>query len=532
DKDNYAIDGDSEFILNITKAEITITPTDHGNEYDYDGSERVGEFTFKTQSGANASNINIIRTYYKGDEVNEANKLKKGEVPKNAGDYIVVLSIGESDKDNCSIKGQDQFKITIAKAQITAVWDTDGEIPTLKGLSEEDLEKIEYVYTDEEGATYKQSELQAGKSYKVKAIIKDDYEDNYVFVDKKGVELETQTTTDEQTFTMNGETTSDSPKPGTSFDFGKIGEYVKEYWQLIASVISIILMLIFISKTVGYENKRKQNKKTIDKKYSTFYGITLFGLATTTWTLIACVLMGGALLTFIIMLVAKNKYKTSNVEVEDAKDEYERNQKEFDNRKRTDENQRRDEQLQMMLMGMLGGNSNGNGNGGQSFVYQQPSLGADDIRGIVADTMNNMLPNVTQYLPQEASYNDELVQQLIEQNAQNEERIRQMNEENEERIEKLVKQLAEQNNKSGVSEDTLERLVEKLTNQQAIEKQAEKEVAATNVNDEIIKSLLEGQKAIMEKLSRQESEKTESKPVAKDDKDEKFEMLMRNQEML
>ncbi|MDE6614884.1 MAG: hypothetical protein K2K24_05180, partial [Clostridia bacterium] len=530
DKDNYAIDGDSEFILNITKAEITITPTDDGNEYDYDGSERVGEFTFKTQSGANASNINIIRTYYKGDEVNEDNKLKKGEVPKNAGDYIVVLSIGESDKDNCSIKGQDQFKITIAKAQITAVWDTDGEIPTLKGLSEEDLEKIEYVYTDEEGATYKQSELQAGKSYKVKAIIKDDYEDNYVFVDKKGAELETQTTTDEQTFTMNGEPTSDDPKPGTSFDFGKIGEYVKEYWQLIASVISIILMLIFISKTIGYENKRKANKKTIDKKYSTFYGITLFGLTTMTWTLIACVLMGGALLTFIIMLVAKNKYKKSNVEVEDAKDEYERNQKEFDNRKRTDENQRRDEQLQMMLMGMLGGNSNGNGNGGQSFVYQQPSLGADDIRGIVADTMNNMLPNVTQYLPQEASHSDELIQQLIDQNAQNEQRMQIM-----------MQQLAEQNNKNNVSEDTIERLVEKLSSQRLIESAAEKEVASSILGDDTLKELkgtiemlMRNQELLFEKLTKQENqEKTTAKEAEKkDDNSEIIKSLIEHQKTI
>ncbi|MBD5086711.1 MAG: hypothetical protein HDT32_05105, partial [Clostridiales bacterium] len=354
------------------------------------------------------------------------------------------------------------------------------------------------------------------------------------------------------------------PQPTPTFD---IVEIIKEWWQLIASIISIILMLIFISKTIGYENKRKQNKKTIDKKYSNFYGITLFGLATATWTMIACVLMGGALLTFVIMLVAKSKCKKSDEELEDAKDEFERNQKDFDNRRRVDENQHRDEQLQMMLMGMLGGGNGQNGSG-QSFVYQQPGLGADDIRGIVADTMSNMLPNVTQYLPQEASHSDELIQQLIEQNAQNEERMRQMNEQNEER----VRQLTESN------ERAIEKLVEKLSTQQTTAKEAEREVAATVVSDgtikelketireeiqsqmnaaeekaekeknaEIIKSLIEGQKAIMEKLAEKPTEKVVEREVSRKDyvddrilkvvtqtehNDETIRQLLRNQEML
>ncbi|MDE5549309.1 MAG: hypothetical protein K2J13_03555, partial [Clostridia bacterium] len=190
-----------------------------------------------------------------------------------------------------------------------------------------------------------------------------------------------------------------------------------------------------------------------------------------------------------------------------------------------------------------------------------------------------MLPNVTQYLPQEASYNDELVQQLIEQNAQNEERMRQMNEENEERVRQLTEQneaimrnLAQgqemlmqrfaEEKKERVDEEVIEKLAEKLAKQQAIEQVAGKEVAATVVNDdalkelrdsineiksqmnaaeekaekeknaEIIRKIVEGQENLMRKMSEQQPIDRYGRAVAYDPNADKIEMLMRNQEML
>ncbi|MDE6614879.1 MAG: hypothetical protein K2K24_05155, partial [Clostridia bacterium] len=257
-KNNYKIkEEDEKQIITITKAQITATQT--ASEYEYDGENKVGDFTYATDNGADASNINIVKTYYKGDTQIEA--------PSGAGTYKIVLSVGGNDANNYDINEDTvEFTITIAPAQITAVWDTTEDIPVLKDLSEEDLAKIEYVFTDEDGITYKQSELEVGKIYKVKAVIKEDYEDNYVFVDKKGKVLDEPTATDEQTFKMkeapkqdeptvpvDPETPDDSEKPATSFDISKVVEVFKEYWQLIASVISIILMLIFITKTIGYE---------------------------------------------------------------------------------------------------------------------------------------------------------------------------------------------------------------------------------------------------------------------------------------
>ncbi|MDE5549463.1 MAG: hypothetical protein K2J13_04345, partial [Clostridia bacterium] len=397
--------------LTITQAELEIIQG--AKDFTYDGTNKGGVFSVATN---NYDADKLVKTYYKGNEINEANKLKDDELPRNAGEYIVVLSIVNEDKENYAIKeGQTEFKIAIAKAQITAIWNSDEEIPVLKGLSEEESGVVEYVFTDEEGITYKQSDLQAGKTYKVKAVIADGYESNYEFIDKKGEVLDDPIMTDEQPFKTKDEPIVEEPEqPATGFDFSKIIEMLKAYWQPILCVICLIMIIIFMSKGMGYAGKRKKIKKTIDKKYSTAYyavgGVGLFNLPYNTWTLIACIVAGVTVLAFIYMLLEKRMLGKAEEELDEAREEFERNKDENKDR-------HRDDQLQMMLMSMLGGNANGNGNGGQSFAYVPQGLGADDIRGIVADTMNNMLPNVTQYLPQEASHNDELIQQLIDQNA-------------------------------------------------------------------------------------------------------------------
>ncbi|MDE6614272.1 MAG: hypothetical protein K2K24_02065, partial [Clostridia bacterium] len=337
----------------------------------------------------------------------------------------------------------------------------------------------------------------------------------------------------EKSFTITASNSGGSLGGVNGFDFSKILDALKNNWQPIVSVVSIILILIFMSKGIGYAGKRKKVKKTIDKKYSTYYavgGVGLFGLPYNTWTIIASIMAGVAVLAFIFMLLQKRMYNKALDEMDDAKDEFERNQKDFDNRRRVDENQRRDEQMQMMLMGMLGGNANGQG--GQGFAYVPQGLGADDIRGIVADTMNNMLPNVQQYLPQEASHNEELIQQLVEQNAQNEERIRQLTEQNEQMIERLMDRLSEPQ-KETVSEDVIEKLAEKLAKQQSVEKEAEKEAAATVVNEKTLEELKASINEIKTQMTANaEKEKIVVKTSERDDRDERIEMLIKANENL
>ena len=274
-------------------------------------------------------------------------------------------------------------------------------------------------------------------------------------------------------------------------------------WQLIASGISIILIIAFLSKTASNESKRKKAKKVMEKKYNTFYATAFLGISVTNWTVIACVLMGTAVLSLIFMIISQKRRNKAEEELEDAKEEYAKHREE------------------MMFMRMNGGN---NGGQGQGFAYAQPSLGADEIRGIVSETMTAMLPGMQQMLPQQASNNDELINKLIEQNAHNEERIRELTEHSDKRIEKLMKQLSEQ---------------------KPVEKVIEREVAATNVSEEIIDKLASKLQPTQTNISESVLEQLASKlqPIALDEtilkvvskteeNDGTIKQLLRNQEKL
>ncbi|MDE5755883.1 MAG: hypothetical protein K2I23_02205, partial [Clostridia bacterium] len=344
----------------------------------------------------------------------------------------------------------------------TAQWDTHGKTPVLNGLSESDKQVIEYEYTDEQGNVVPQSQLEAGKSYNVQAHIKDEYANNYEFVGEDGEVLADPAKTGDQTFEMKDYDPDDlnDPKNPNSPNYngnnggaglGNIEEFLQKYWQPIVTLISLILIIIFMSKGIGYANKRKRLKKTIEKKYSSYYAVAtgLFGLTYTNWTAVACVAMGLAVAALAFMIIEKHMLVKVEEEFDDARDEYERNKKDEDK-----------ENMRMMLMGMMGGNSGG-GQPQGGFVYAgQPGLGADEIRGIVSETMTALLPGMQQLLPQQASNNDEVIQRLVENQ------------------EILMRKMSEQ----------------------PVERVVEREVAASSATDETIKTLIEGQKAIMQRL--------------------------------
>ncbi|MDE6474396.1 MAG: hypothetical protein K2L70_04790, partial [Clostridia bacterium] len=236
---------------------------------------------------------------------------------------------------------------------------------------------------------------------------------------------------------------------------------VKEYWQAIVSGVCIILIIAFLSKTASYENRRKRANKTADERYKSYYAgaIGLFGWASTSWTIIACVFIALTVASFVIMLIAKNRCRKAEDNLAYAKEDFEHNKAEAEARQR-------DENMRMMLMSMMGGNNGNMGQGMSQGGYAGGyGIGAEEIRGIVSDTVTALLPGVQQLLPQQASTNDEAIKTLIEgQKA----------------------------------------IMQKLTEQPA-ERIVEKEVVASNANDEAIKALIEGQRIIMEKLANQSS---------------------------
>ncbi|MDE7336824.1 MAG: hypothetical protein K2N32_01770, partial [Clostridia bacterium] len=291
--------------------------------------------------------------------------------------------------------------------------------------------------------------------------------------------------------------TDDPNKDGNGGALDEILEKIKDLplWQLIASVISIILIIAFLSKTASNESKRKKTKKVMEKKYNTFYATAFLGISVTNWTVIASVLMGVAVLTFVFMLISQKRRSKAEEELEDAKDEYERNQKEIEDRRRIEENQRRDEDMKMMFMHMMGNNGNMQGGQGQpqGFAYVQPSLGAEEIRGIVSETMTALLPSMQQMLPQQASTNDEVIKSLIEGQKAIMQKLSEMPSEkiierevasadfNDERILKVVAQ----------SEHNDEKIDALMRNQETLMKKIDELTANKNTEKEIVEKIVE-----------------------------------------
>ncbi|MDE7349294.1 MAG: hypothetical protein K2N53_06490, partial [Clostridia bacterium] len=168
-------------------------------------------------------------------------------------------------------------------------------------------------------------------------------------------------------------------------------------------------------------------------------------------------LIGLAVVSFVMMLIAKSRCNKAEENYEDSLADYEEKKRQEEK----EEARQRDENMRMMFMGMgnNGGMAQGMPQGG--YVVQQ-GLGIDDMRGLISETVTALLPGMQQLLPQQASSNDELVQKLLEKTTKNEE--------------------------------AMQKLIKKVTDQ------PEKETAATKADDETLKCLIEGQRAIIQQL--------------------------------
>ena len=318
-------------------------------------------------------------------------------------------------------------------------------------------------------------------TYTVKAAVKDS--DSYFIrsgsvckfkiVDENGYAPD-----EDETNSPSGDIGSGNTPGGNGGALDELLKKLKEMplWQMIAGVISILLIIIFMSKGIGYASKAKQSKKMAESKFKTYYAGTFLGLAFGGWTAIACVLMGLAVLSLVFMIITKIKLNKAQEELEEARDEYEHNRADA-------EAKRRDENMQMMFMHMMGGGAN---NGGQAMpqgAYVQQGLGAEEMRGLISETVTAMLPGMQQMLPQQASANDELVQKLLEKEDKND---------------RLVEQLLADNARN---QEAMKSLIQQLA-QQPAERIVEKEVVASNANDELIKSMIEEQKAMREMIKQ------------------------------
>ena len=458
----------------------------------------------------------------------EGNLLDESEVGE-VGSYRVVVSFNGAVKNyTLDTTSKEWYFVVVPKSGMTILtiewgekeflYDGNVHYPTFTvkdsngaDVTEDIKDKLKYS----EGYR-KEKEL---GTYAVKITLKDDVSEEYFIrsgatckykiVDENGYAPDEDETKPPSGEDPSGDIGSGNEPGGDGSALDELLKKLKEMplWQLIASFVSIILIIIFMSKGIGYASKVKQSKKMAESKFKTYYAGAFLGLATTYWTVIACVLMGLAVLSLVFMILEKNRYNKALIAFEEARDDYEARKKEEEK----EEARRRDEDMKMMFMHMMGGGAGG-GQGMPQGVYMGGGIGIDDMRMMINETVTALLPGMQQMLPQQASVNDELIQKLIEKDEKNDETISRLIEQNE--------RLMQDNTRN---QETMQSLMQQLA-EKSTEKIIEKEVVATTANDETIKALIEGQKAIMQKLAEQPAqqivqpqiiEKIVEKPVEK-----------------
>ena len=446
-------------------------------------------------------NTHTIEEFLRGGEIPTGAKIEvlDGDL-KDAGTYVVKVSL-EDEEIFCwddEEESRDSYTVTIKieKAQITPNklnW-TVGEdgVPSLSVRGNSEI-TFTYTYYDEDGNVLTPAEIADGlECAKVVAKLNNN---NYAMVDaaNKVVAEVKYLPKGEEPDEPNGGTPSGNPSgenpsgsmPGNSDGnnnggSGTLDEIIEKLkdvplWQLITSIISLILIIVFVSKGAGYLSKSKQDKKMAESKYKTYYAGAFLGLSLGGWTATACVLVVLAAASLIFMILAKSKYNKSQVYAEGLREEYERNKKEEEKQ----EARQRDENMRMMFMGMMGGSAGGNGGG-----Y---GIGADEIRVIISETVNALLPSVQQMLPQQAGMSEETMQKMLDQN---DDKMEKLMKQNDERVEKLMDKIMELTANQGevqvvekVVEVPVEKIVEKVVEVPVekvveVEKIVEKEVAA------------------------------------------------------
>ena len=438
--------------------------------------------------------------------------------PTSVGKYRVEITLNDELNGKYFIGGDSEWEFEIVARIINESWNTTSKPPRLN-INKTELGMIDYEFMDEEGnvVSYDQMKSKAGV-YSVKAKIKGAYVGNCSFasggnetewIDFELTEddLANMQDPNDPTLYPDDPDMQEPEEPDDNNPSGDIGsgnepggdggaldELLKKLkdmplWQLIASFVSIILIIIFMSKGFGYASKAKQSKKLAQSKFKEYYAGTFLGLAFGGWTAIACVLMGLAVLSLVFMILEKNRYNKAIFAYEEAKDDFERhretNRREYDDnrreeeyrrreeddrrrdeeyRRRDEEYRQREEDMKAMFMRMMGGyDFNNMGQPQGAYAGMQQGIGAEEIRGIVSETVTALLPGMQQALPQQASVNDEMVKSLIEE---------------QKAMREMIKQLADK----------------------STEKIIEKEVVATISNDETIKQMLRNQEKLMEKI--------------------------------
>jgi hypothetical protein len=171
-------------------------------------------------------------------------------------------------------------------------------------------------------------------------------------------------------------------------------------WQVIVSVLSIILGLIFYCKAIANIKAAKRAKNEA-ANYSVGLPALLYaflGLAESSWTVIALVLLGVCALGFILMLITGGVKNNAEYACAKAKADYDKA-----------ERKRKDDQMNMVIMSMSGASKHGN--------VIDDSLSSVNMDVLASKVVAALLPNIqqTNALPAGSKYDAEQIKKQQEQ---------------------------------------------------------------------------------------------------------------------
>ena len=437
--------------------EISITGGDGG--YVLNGSTKSPVFAVSSRTKAATFTPNREKFPYIGEAIgvqftNDAGIKKDGYelkysredgtvlpgAPVNVGKYFVEVVLLGDVANNYFIAGDSTFAFEIEGREIAEKWKEDVTPPRLDIYNTE-AKLIEYEITDEKGAAVNFADLQAKKTYRIRAKIKAEHAASVSFTG--GV---SETGWKEFTPTEEGLTNKEDPNdpsvypkdpndpnkpiddpkdpedPGDPEDPNEpnMPEEPEEFqnipvWQLAVGGFSLIFGAMFLAKGNGYRAQAKEKRhraETVRRRASDpnlgmagfVLGMneTFAGLTGSVWTGMACGLLALCLLAMVWMITGKRKYARASADLEAAEQEAfvaekrrevaKQLREEEREREREEEQQRRADEMKMMFMMMNKGGGNGGSNEQRTI---DATVSTDEV---VARVVAQLLPSLQSVL--------------------------------------------------------------------------------------------------------------------------------------
>jgi len=241
---------------------VVFTVTADGNETDAD-VEKIDAPTFKGGMGYTGKEFTITDEnageYFDGWD-SEKMTVVSCETGKDAGEYKVTVGLKDtlltawSDDETNAPK---EIAWEIEKAKLTVTWENEKD-PVANAGEYEGMVEFEYAYYDGETEVARES-LEAGKSYTVKATLKEGYEKNFEFTDAEGNVLEEPTESEGYGFVKGSDSWLGQlcEKIGLPYNFPLI--------QVLLTCLFTLLFILFLTLWIVYAKRRRAAQAEIEE---------------------------------------------------------------------------------------------------------------------------------------------------------------------------------------------------------------------------------------------------------------------------